>query len=229
MKSNLEEKATMELKELLSKSLVGHDNTRPRSKQVAVGPSSIGDCRRKVYHILKQSPVTNPDTESLAAILGTFIHTGISESIKREDPFGDNFLIEHKVKAGNLVGHIDLYIKDEGLVVDWKTSKLKSLRYFPSQQQKWQVQVYGYLLEENGETPKQVALVCIPRDGNMADIKVHVENYNRETALKALTWLEEVQRMVDEDSPPPPEKHVSFCANYCSYWDPTGEVGCTGM
>jgi hypothetical protein len=34
------------------------------------------------------------ETEKLAAILGTFIHAGMEESIKRNDPFGDNYLIE---------------------------------------------------------------------------------------------------------------------------------------
>ena len=128
-------------KDLLTKSLKGFDETRDRSMQIEIGPSSLGGCRRRVYHDLKQTPVTNPSTESLAAILGTFIHSGIEESIRREDPFEENYLTEIEVKSGDMKGHIDLYIKDEGLVVDWKTTKVKSLRYFPSEQQRWQVQV----------------------------------------------------------------------------------------
>jgi CRISPR/Cas system-associated exonuclease Cas4 (RecB family) len=220
----------MDLKDLLSKALVSQDNSRDRSKQVQVGPSALGGCRRKVYYTLKQAPITNPDTESLAAILGTFIHTGVAEAIQREDPFHDRFLVEHKVKAHGMVGHVDLYIRDEGIVCDWKTTKMKSLRYFPSQQQRWQVQVYGWLLEENGENPKHVALVAIPRDGNMSDIRVHMEKYDRDVAIQALTWLEEIEHIVDEDLPPPPPgQRASFCASYCGFWSPIGGGGCPGI
>ena len=87
----------MDLQDLLSKSLIAHDNKRDRSKQVEIGPSSVGGCRRQVYHKIIGTPVTNPNTDSLAAILGTFIHAGIAEAIVREDPFKDNFLIEQEV------------------------------------------------------------------------------------------------------------------------------------
>ena len=70
-----------DLNSLLTKSLTAFDANRDRSKQVEIGPSSLGGCRRQVYYNLIAQPVTNPETESLAAILGTFIHSGISEAI----------------------------------------------------------------------------------------------------------------------------------------------------
>ena len=82
-----------DISKMLSRSLTGWDNNRARSKQVEVGPSSLGGCKRQTWHTLKQTPTVNFDTESLAAILGTFIHAGVSDAIKREDPFGDNLLI----------------------------------------------------------------------------------------------------------------------------------------
>ena len=88
----------MNLQELLAKSLTAYDKNRDRSKQVEIGPSSVGGCRRQVYYQLIDQPITNSETESLAAILGTFIHSGISKAIKREDPFGDNFIIEEEFK-----------------------------------------------------------------------------------------------------------------------------------
>ena len=71
----------MDLSNLLSKSLLAFDNSRDRSLQVEIGPSQIGGCRRQVWHQLKNTPETNPNTESLAAILGTFIHSGVAEAI----------------------------------------------------------------------------------------------------------------------------------------------------
>jgi hypothetical protein len=217
----------IELKDLLTKSLKGFDETRDRSMQIEIGPSSLGDCRRRVYHYLKQTPVTNPNTESLAAILGTFIHSGVEEAIRREDPFGDNYLTEIEVQSGDMKGHIDLYIKDEGLVVDWKTTKVKSLRYFPSEQQRWQVQVYGWLLAQNGYEVKEVSLVAIPRDGKMSEIRVHREAYDPQIALTAFVWLDSLKEIVASKAPAPrPEERLSFCSAYCSFYDPTGEIGC---
>jgi len=217
----------IDLQGMLIKSLEAFDSQRDRSQQVEVGPSSIGGCRRQVYHILKQSPKVNSDTESLASILGTFIHSGIAEAIKREDPFGDNFIIEQEVTFGNLKGHVDLFIKDLGMVVDWKTTKKTSLRYFPKLQQRMQVQVYGYLLAQNGHEVKNVALVAIPRDGIMTEIRAHVEAYDEALALEGLAWLNDLRALVALNGPAPePTERVNFCASYCDYYDPTGEVGC---
>jgi CRISPR/Cas system-associated exonuclease Cas4 (RecB family) len=218
----------IELQELLSKSLNAYDSNRDRSKQVEIGPSSVGGCRRQVYYHLTDQPTTNPETESLAAILGTFIHAGIAEAIKREDPFGDNFIIEQSVEHDGLKGHVDLFIRDAGLVVDWKTTKKKSLRYFPSEQQRWQVQLYGWLLANNGNAVKEVALVAVPRDGDMADIRVHKEPYDPEIAADALKWLNEVKQLAEMRDIPPAEKYAGFCAAYCRFYDATGETGCQG-
>lgn len=219
----------MSVGEMLVKSLLAYDGSRDRSLQVEIGPSQIGGCRRQVYHQLTDTPVTNPDTESLAAILGTFVHGGIAEAIKRADPFGDNFLIEQEFVAGDLKGHCDLYIRDQKTVVDWKTTKLKSLRYFPSDQQRMQVQIYGYLLTANGLEVEKVSLVAIPRDGEMSQIKVHVEDYDPDMAQRGLAWLDEVKAAAISVSAPAPEKDQVFCANYCSYYDPTGAIGCPSM
>ena len=217
----------MDFSNLLAKSLTAYDNSRDRSTQIEIGPSQIGGCRRQVYHQIKGTPETNPNTEALAAILGTFIHSGIAESMQRLDPFNENFLIEQEFVAGDLKGHVDLYIKDQKTIVDWKTTKLKSLRYFPSTQQRLQVQLYGYLLSANGYEVENVALVAVPRDGVMAQIKTHVELYSPEIAKQGLAWLADVKELaISSESPPAPEKDPIFCVNYCSYYDATGEIGC---
>ena len=219
----------IDLQQMLAKSLVAHDGQRDRSKQVAIGPSSLGGCSRRVWHDLKRSEKINT-TETLAAILGSFIHAGVEKAIRREDPFGDNFLIEIEVSHGDLMGHCDLFIKDQGIVVDWKSTTKKGFRYFANQQQRWQIQTYGWLLEKNGYEVKEVSLVGIPRDGNMADIKVHREPYDPAVAEEAIAWLENIKQIVETDAPAPaPEKFAPFCTNYCSYFDPTGVKGCPSI
>jgi hypothetical protein len=83
------------------------------------------------------------------------------------------------------------------------------------------------LLEQNGHKVNEVALVAIPRDGEMADIRVHKEIYDAPTAEAGIAWLEQVKSLVANNEPAPaPEETLNFCAKYCVYYDQTGEVGC---
>ena len=123
--------------------------------------------------------------------------------------------------------HVDLFIPETGDVVDWKTTKAKNLAYFPSKQQRWQVQVYGYLLDKSGKgKPQRVNLVAIPRDGDERDIKVHSEPYDENIALEALNWLEAIKA---SEEAPAPERDESYCKFYCKYFDASGEIGCVGL
>jgi len=215
----------MEIKKMLVGALSGHDAQRDRSLQVDIGPSAVGDCKRRVFMNITQAPKVN-QTEKLAAIMGTFIHAGIADAIKREDPFGDNFMIEQEFKVEGLRGHVDLYIKDKAQIVDWKTTKVKSLRYFPSLQQRLQVQLYGYLVSENGYPVENVSLVAIARDGGAEDIREHTEPYDPEMAKQGLDWIANLQEMAANGEIPEPEKDVFFCRSYCDFYDETGVNGC---
>jgi hypothetical protein len=120
-----------------------------------------------------------------------------------------------------------LFIPETGSVVDWKTVKVKNLSYFPSVQQRWQVQVYGYLLEQSGKAKvKDVNLVAIARDGDEDNVRIHTEAYDEDIALTALAWLEGVKASTEL---PEPEKDSNFCKSYCQYYDESGVMGCTGL
>jgi CRISPR/Cas system-associated exonuclease Cas4 (RecB family) len=219
----------IDLQDVIVKSLQGYDAQRDRSLQVDIGPSSLGGCRRRVWHELKQDEKINP-TESLGAILGTFIHSGMEKVMTRLDPFGDNYLIELEISHEGLRGHCDLFIKDLGLVVDFKTTTKSGLRYLNDRQKMWQIHTYGYLLSKNGYDVKEVSLVGIPRDGKMSDIRVVQEPYSELTALEAIAWLDEIKDIVSSDAEPPaPEKFVSFCKDYCPFFNSSGVGGCPSM
>jgi hypothetical protein len=143
--------------------------------------------------------------------MGTAIHSALEKLF--ED--NENAITEVNVSFDGLRGHVDLYLRDEGMVVDWKTTKIKNLSYFPSEQQRWQVHLYGYLLQANGFNVKTVQLVGIPRDGTERDIKIHEEPYDPQVAQQALEWFKDVR---DREVIPEPEKPVSFCADYCAYF-----------
>ena len=213
----------MDIKELLIKALHDKENSRPRSTQVQIGPSELGGCRRKVWYRLNDQVETNDNELKLAAIMGTAIHSAI------EQAFAGNksIMLEATVEYNGMKAHVDAFVSDTGDVIDWKTVKAKNLSYFPSLQQRWQVQTYGYLIEKSGMgKPKTVNLVAIPRDGDERDIKVHSEPYDESMALEALNWLAAIKEAKDI---PAPERDENYCKFYCKYFDSSGEIGCAGI
>jgi CRISPR/Cas system-associated exonuclease Cas4 (RecB family) len=209
-------------KELLLTALRAGDAKRSRSTQVQIGPSELGGCRRKVWYRLNDQPETNENEMKLAAIMGTAIHAEIEKALS-DNP---DVLLETEVEYNGMKAHIDCFVPGTGDVIDWKTSKIKNLGYFPSTQQRWQVQVYGYLLAKNGHKVERVSLVAIARDGDERDVKVHTEPYNEAMALEALGWLAAVKEAAEA---PAPEKDASYCQFYCKFYDASGQMGCVGL
>jgi len=209
-------------KELLLTALRAGDAKRSRSTQVQIGPSELGGCRRKVWYRLNDQPETNDNEMKLAAIMGTAIHAAIEEAL------ADNkdVLIETEVEYNGMKAHVDCFVPGTGDVIDWKTSKVKNLSYFPSTQQRWQVQTYGYLLSKNGYDVKRVSLVAIARDGDERDVKVHTEDYDESLALEALNWLEAIKA---SETAPEPEREENYCQHYCKFYDASGQMGCVGL
>jgi len=210
---------------LLKTALVTNDKARDRSMQTEIGASSVYGCSRQAWNIIHQQPKVNPNTESLGAIIGTAVHSVLAEAMAEADVFGDDFLIEEGFSTPDLKGHVDLYIKSAKTVVDWKTTTKKNMSKFPSLQQRMQVQLYGYLLEENGYEVDFVSLVAIPRDGWMKDVIVHKEPYSREIALQGIQWVRDLQMQL---SPPAPERPRQFCKDFCEFYDRDGVKGCQG-
>ena len=213
-------------KQILIKALLKADGDRARSKQTAIGVSSLGDCRRKVWHMSRGDKKSNT-TLQLPAIMGTAIHHAIEAAILSQYEDRDpkhRPMLEHRVEIEGLPpATIDFYDPLEGEVVDWKTITLKNVDWFVSQQKRWQVQTYAYLLTQAGYEVRTVTLVGIPRDGTENDIVVHSEPYDRSVAIDALNWLEDVTSRTE---PPVPEREPStFCAKYCSYY---GDL-CSGI
>ena len=210
-------------KQLLLDALKSKDASKSRSTQVQIGPSELGGCRRKVWYRLNNQPETNTSELKLAAIMGTAIHTEIEKALSDNK----DVVLESEVEHNGMKAHIDCWIPSTGDVIDWKTVKKQNLSYFPTQQQRWQVQVYGYLIDKSGTgKPRNVSLVAIARDGDERDVKVHTEPYNESMAVDALNWLEGVKASA---TIPVPERDESFCKHYCKYYDATDDIGCVGL
>ena len=217
----------MDIVNTLSTALKQADSGRARSQQKTLGASSVGGCRRQAWHILQGTPKTNHDTENLAAIIGTAIHSTIFEAMKSYDVFGDDFILEENFYDEYFKGNCDFYSKSSQTVYDWKSVTLSKLSKggLPTKQQKMQVNIYASLISQHYPV-KKVGLVFIPRDGKMRDIQVWEDKPSPKLVQEAKDWVKDVQ---DRTEPPAPERSANFfCAEYCSYFDPTSEIGCPG-
>ena len=211
---------------IVKAALVEADSKRARSKQVEIGASSVGFCKRKAWHIINQTAKTNFDTEKLPAIIGTAVHAAIAEALKEYDVFGEQFDIEFPLEIPELKGNCDLYAKDTKTVWDFKTVTLQSIikRSWLNKEKKMQVNLYAYMM--NQKSPgivENVGLIAIPRDGKFYNLTTWSEPYDEALALEGLEWLRQVRESSDA---PTPEKPATFCSVYCEYFDRKDGIGC---
>jgi hypothetical protein len=212
----------------LVKAITAAGLSESRGKQTDIGPSQVGSCARKLWLQINGAEKTNSNLLRFSSMMGTAIHSYIQQAFHRLDPFGERYLLETEVysEEAQLRGHVDMFDKQLGEVIDWKSTKMRNLAYFPSRQQRWQVQLYGWLIENVlGQKVNTVTLVAIPRDGTENDIVYHSEPYDANVANEAFAWLSEVKFA---KHPPAPEKDAVFCRNYCEFYDKTGTKGCAG-
>lgn len=196
------------------------DDARPRSQQTAVGVSSLGGCRRQVWHVARGDQPTNKTTR-LAAWMGTAIHDAIERAFKQAIEAGKYpaVMLEHRIEAnGDLPpATIDFYDAETKTIIDWKSIKLAGVPYFGKLQQRYQVHTYAYLMIQNGYPVENVQLFGIPRDGDEDDlVDTWVEPYDEAVALEALAWLDQVVN--SEIAPEPERERFSWCQKYCQFY-----------
>lgn len=207
---------TDDTRALLIHALNEQENERPRSKQVMLGPSSLGSCKRQtVYKIMQQPPVN--ETSRIAAMMGTAIHGMIESALLKQ---GHTHV---EMTCAGIEGiladaHIDFYQPDRGVITDWKTTKKNNVKYFPYESQRWQVQTYGKLARNAGHRVETVEIVAICRDGTEKDIVIHSEPYDEDVANEAIAWLMERYNEAAAGYLPEPEKFPNFCRLYCPFY-----------
>jgi hypothetical protein len=203
----------------------------PRSKQIYIGPSEIGhECTRRIaYKLLDwDKPNEMIGGGNWSAQVGTAIHAHLA------DIFGklEQYEVEQRVTIrGNLAGTIDLFDKERGIVMDWKTTGSTGLqtrrKEGATKQQLVQVQLYGYGKKQEGAEVNQVALIYLPTSGSLDEMHVELHDYDEETAMQALERLDNVYQLITsvdvENSPDMwgliPATPSRLC-NYCPYFQP---------
>jgi len=214
----------------------------PRSQQVYIGPSEVGqECTRKLaYKLLDWDKVNESSGGNWAAQVGTAIHSHLEGIFAK---FPDRFEVESKVKIrANLSGTVDLYDKENGIIIDWKTTSPANVKEKRSsgatQQQIIQVMLYAYGKAQEGHDVKQVGLAFLPTGGQISDMHLELHPYNEQIAVGALQRLDNVYELlstVDVEKSPSmwaviPAVPSRNC-NYCPYFRPFStdlSVACNG-
>jgi hypothetical protein len=125
-----------------------------RSRQRALGASELGTCRRRTAYRLAGTAETNPGG-SMAAALGTWIHKGALDVLRRE--YGA--LIEVRLASPLIRGKLDALYPDDAVVEDVKTKGryvyAQTVDTGPRIGELFQITVYAWLLREGHITDRR--------------------------------------------------------------------------
>lgn len=198
-----------ELLGLIRKAIEYH----PRSQQVALGPSEVGHpCSRRLgYKMLGYDE--NPGEPNWKATVGTAVHAWLEDVMTDDNPKqsarteGDlsRWVVEATVSCGelggaDLRGHCDLLDRVTGTVVDWKCVGPTQLRKYrskgPGPTYRAQAHLYGRGWVRRGQAVKRVAVMFLPRDGQLKDAYYWSEPYDEQIALDALARANAVHTAV---------------------------------
>jgi len=176
----------------------------PRSQQVEIGPSELGDlCDRRIGYRIAGIPHINTETDPWAAFVGSAIHSRLADGINRwVQATGDQaWYPEKPVDISSLVpGTTDVYREDIACVIDHKGASLDGIKKIqrsePPHRHQVQVQCYGLGCEQLGLPVRKVALAYYPRNGWLREIYVWTADYDRSVAERALARLHEIATQV---------------------------------
>ena len=232
-----------QLEQRIARIIRNSDSNKPRSLQVNIGPSEVGEpCLRKLAYKLIQVEKVNTFSDPWPAISGTAIHAYLAEMFGETDE-GD-WLVEHRVTARpGLSGTVDLFDIKNGIVIDHKCVGATSMKARkldgPTHQQLVQLHIYAYGLEQQHHEVKQVALAFYPLGGMLSGLHVWVGDYDRQIALDAMSRMDDLITLltaVDVEENPEnwaiiPAEPSRMC-NYCPWHIPNSDdltKGCAGQ
>lgn len=213
----------------------------PRSRQVSIGPSELGEeCTRKLaYKLLDWEKANVSASGSWAAQVGTAIHSYLEQVFSGKDRYETETRVE--VRAG-LKGTIDLFDNERNLVLDWKTKSPTGVKEKKSQgaskKEVIQVMTYAYGKVKAGVKVDYVGLVFLPTGGQISDMYIELHQYNENFVTDALKRIDNVYELlstIDVEANPAMWEHIpavtSRMCMYCPYFKPFSKdlsVACPG-
>jgi hypothetical protein len=216
-------------------------NSRPRSLQLAVGPSQVGTpCARQLAYQVAQHEEARDIHDPWPSILGTATHVWLADAMEyanaqallrgEEQPWH----IERKVDVGlGLRGSCDAFHAPKKTVIDWKVlGKTQHAKYCEQgMSEKYEVQAdcYGLGYLRAGFEVERVAVAMFRRDGKLSDLHIWSKPFDLDNALRALKRLRTIQQLVEAGVAPQrvPAKPGGECY-FCSWRGDPAEGFCAG-
>jgi hypothetical protein len=205
----------------------------PRSLQVAIGPSEIGDpCDARIARTVLGLPKVN-DSDPWASFVGQATHAKLADAFGWANDIGEattgdrRYLIEQRVYlTDGISGSCDLY--EAGDVIDHKvvgTDTMKAhLAHGWAANPKYgtQLDLYGLGWHNAGQPVERVSLALWPRSGFLDGLLVLTRPWDQGNAERAMERLSAIteravrDKMDDEDAPwedmpTAPGKGCGFC------------------
>ncbi len=212
----------------LRSAITDWDQARDRSQQTRehiLGVSDIGNCREYARLLTTETPFSDTDKNMLPAIVGTWIHDGVTKAIHQSHAtWITDVAVDITLPSGaTLTGHPDFVIPGWG-VIDLKTKPgLESVkRYGPSQQQVFQVALYALgcvqagLLADDGNL--NLAVAWLDRTGFDPDPHVVVFSYDESLIRAAEEWISDVVYAVQHGEQASKDKPYEWCRDWCNYF-----------
>jgi hypothetical protein len=210
------------LKAELTEIIQWAQRTSPRSLQLAVGPSELGNpCDRRLAYRVAGYPTVNTGMDPWPSIVGTSIHSWTENAVKRfmNETGVHDWLTEVRLEPDPMVpGSSDLYKISEAMVVDLKTAGTDVFRRVkkdgPSEGYKIQTHLYGLGHERAGRPVRKVALVIVPRAGWLKDMYVWCAPYERAVAENAIARVYQLgAQLIEKDILNNPHRFQDFEAS----------------
>lgn len=182
--------------QMIAQLIIDDDANKPRSQQVAIGPSQIGSpCDRQLgYFALGTQQLQHTSGDPLPRWVGTEGHAGMERILTGHDDWDTEFEVDFP--GYGITGHVDAYHKPTGTVVDFKFVGESQLRKYkvtgPGQQYRTQAHMYGTGIALTGRDVSAVAVAFIPRSGLTSSIYVWSEPYDETVTEAALRRWEAV-------------------------------------
>jgi len=230
-----------ELKRELMQVIVDAGTYSPRSRQVSIGPSELGEeCTRKLaYKLLDWDKVNVTASGSWAAQVGTAIHSYLEQVFSGKEAYETESRVE--IRAG-LKGTVDLFHTERNMVLDWKTKSPTGVKEKRSQgaskKEIIQVMTYAYGKVKAGTPVEYVGLVYLPTGGQISDMYIELHQYNEQYVTDALKRIDNVYELlatIDVEANPAMWAHIptvpSRMCMYCPYFKPFSSdpsVACPG-
>jgi hypothetical protein len=190
--------------------------SRPRSRQVAFGPSGIGHgCIRHLTLGALHTPPSNPDpADHWPSTIGVAAHEVLAEALSKpgvgvrgtdtppdDDQVADlrtqlaaqggRWIVEQKLHiAPGLEGSCDAFDVISGVSLDHKVlgaaSHRETRQNGPKQQYRIQANLYGFGWSRLGFDVRHVAIAAWPRSGYSTGLHMHIERYDEQLVEWAL-------------------------------------------